>query len=147
MGVLSHITDSATGVEAKISRYGQLVTGAISYNSVANTELDSTGTAFNMVTPREGKRIVIDALILFANRNVGVNDATVEIYCSDVGPEETTASTEILTTQMIKQSALPLMNLNLITEPGCWVNIKTDDATIFATLFYYYIPIGRSVVI
>ena len=125
---------------ALVTRYGQLVVSPIDYSTPVARVLSDVNTAYNFVTPISGKRIVITDILAYANRNVGVNDATVDIYEAD-SITETTISKSIITTEMLKQTSRDNSSLNLIISEGKWVNAKTDDATIFMTIMYYYIPV------
>ena len=137
-----HIIDAhgGTGHGAKVTEYGQLVTGSLDYSTPVAQTLSSINTAYNFVTPISGKRIVITELLMYANKGIGANDATVEIYEAD-GVDETTISKSIISTEMLKQTSRDLISLNMIVSEGKWVNAKTDDATIFITIMYYYIPV------
>jgi len=137
----SSITDGGgTDNRALVTKYGQLVVSPIDYSIPIAKTLALTDTAYNFITPISGKRIVITEMLLYANREVGVNDATVEIYEAD-SVDSTTVSKAIITTEMLKQSSRDLISLNMIVSEGKWVNAKTDDATIFITIMYYYIPV------
>ena len=137
----THIEDGrGTSHKALVTEYGQLVTGSISYSIPVARTLLLVNTAYNFVPPISGKRIVITEMLMYANKGVGVNDATVEIYEAD-GATETTISKSIISTEMLKQTSRDLISLNMIVGEGKWVNAKTDDNTIFVTLMYYYIPV------
>ena len=137
----THIEDGrGTSHKALVTEYGQLVTGSISYSTPVARTLLLVDTAYNFVTQISGKRIVITEMLLYANKGVGVNDATVEIYEAE-GATETTISKSIISTEMLKQTSRDLISLNMIVGEGKWVNAKTDDNTIFVTIMYYYIPV------
>ena len=129
-----------TSNEVMVTEFGQQVTGSISYSTTVARTLNVINTAFNFVTPISGKRIVITEILLYANRSIGVNDATVDLYEAD-GINDTAISKSIIQTEMLKQTSRDLISLNLIVSEGKWVNAKTDDATVFATIMYYYIPV------
>ncbi len=42
---------------------------------------------------------------------------------------------------MLKQTSRDFVGLNLVINEGKWLNIKTDDATIFASVLGYYVPV------
>ena len=136
------LKDPYTGNAATITEYGQLVTGKVDYSSVIQETLSIVDTAFNLLGPSQGQRIVITDIILTANRNVGVNDATVDLYLAD-SPIATifTPVDAVLSLELEKNGKLALTGLNLITRAGAWINAKTDDASIFVTLMYYRVPV------
>jgi hypothetical protein len=130
-----------TGNTARVTKYGQLIVAPIDFSTAVATKLEVANTAYNFVVPKQDKIIVITDILLYANRNVGANDATVDIYTSDVGPTETTIKESIIQTEMLKQTSRDLTGLNLEVSQGRWVNAKTDDDDVFVTIGYYYVPI------
>jgi len=131
-----------SGSKARVSKYGQLITAPLDYSTPVTITLDAINTAYNFVVPKSGHKIVITDIFLFANKNVGVGDATVDIYTSDIGPDSLTVKEIILETEMLRQSSRDLIGLNLAVEgEGRWLNAKTDDDDIFCTIAYYYVPL------
>lgn len=131
------IDGKGKGHVATVTNKGQLVTAPLSFSEAYTQEVNATATAFNFVGPKEGKQFVITDILLYADKNVGVNDASVQIYEAD-SDTETTITKTILDIEMVKQTSRDITGLNLIITAGKWVNIKTDDATIFATIMGYY---------
>jgi hypothetical protein len=130
-----------SGVSTKVSEYGQLIVAPLDYSTVSTVKMEAASTAYNYIKPKQGHKIVITEILLYANKNVGAGDATVTIYTSDVGPSTTTVKETILETEMLKQTARDLTGLNfLIENEGRWVNGKTDDDDIFCSIGYYYVP-------
>jgi len=41
---------------------------------------------------------------------------------------------------MVRQDKVILTNINLILSEGKWLNVKTTDNTVYATILGYYIP-------
>ena len=123
---------------AQVTSRGQLVTAPLDFSSAYNATADVINTGYNLVTPQTSKRFVITDILLYANRNVGVNDATVEIYEAS-SDSSTTVDKSLFLAEMVRQAARDLTGLNLLVTEGKWVNIKTDDDDIFATIMGYYI--------
>ena len=134
------ITDPHTGVSARVSEFGQLAIAPLAYSEPSFTKLDVINTAFNFIEPKHGHQIVITDIVLTANRSVGANDATIDIYEAD-SPDSTVIVKAIIELEMIKQSNLALTGLNLLIPKGLWVNAKTDDNDVFVTLMYYRVPV------
>lgn len=128
------------GQSARVTEFGQLVTSPVSYSTPVNNKLDVIDTAFSFISPSAGQQIVITGLVVNSNRNVGVNDATIDIYGAD-SPTSTTILTSILQFQGVKQTTSNLIGLNLLISQGEWVNAKTDDNDIFITIMYYRVPV------
>ncbi len=138
MSIKTAIVDPTCGNIAMVTRQGQVITAPIAYSGAYNAEANLDDTAFNLVVPIAGKRFVLTDILLYANKGVGVNDATVQLY-EATAPDTTTVYRAILTFEMVKQTARDFTGLNLICSEGRWINIKTDDNTIFATVTGYYI--------
>jgi hypothetical protein len=137
--IKSSIVDgNGTNVEAKVTARGQLVTSPLEYSTAYNVTADAINTGYNLATPINDKQFVITDILLYANKNVGVNDATVVLYEAS-SLTSTTVDKTIINVEMVKQTRLDLTGLNLIVTAGKWVNIKTDDDDIFATIMGYYI--------
>lgn len=128
------------GQVARVSRFGQLTVSAVDYSTPVVQSMLLTDTAYNLVEPSQDRSIVITDIILTANKSVGANDATVEVYEAE-SATTTSVFQSVLSLEMQKNSNLPLTGLNLIVPPGLWVNAKTDDDVVFVTLMYYRVPV------
>lgn len=126
------------GITAGVSSRGQLVTGPLDFSTAYAVTASVDDTAYNFVPPKSGKRFVITDILLYANKGVGVADATVAVYEAD-SATSTAVTKSILAIEMLKQTARDITGLNLIVSEGKWVNIKTDDNTVFATMMGYYV--------
>lgn len=123
---------------AGVSPRGQLYTAPLDYSTAYNATADVANTAANLLVPKTGKQFVITSIHLYANKNVGAGDATVVLYEATSSSTATVTKT-IFTVEMPKYSYRDLTGLNLIVTEGVWVNIKTDDDDVFATVLGYYI--------
>lgn len=139
MAVDAKLSDGGgKGYKACVTPRGQLVTSPLSYSSPYNATAGVINTAYNLVTPKPDQRFVITDIIIYANKNVGVNDATVDLY-EATAIDSTTITKSIIQIEMVQKTTLTLTGLNMIVTEGRWVNIKTDDDDIFCTLMGYYV--------
>ena len=136
----SVIVDPYSGVKARVSEFGQLAVAPLAYSKPSFQKLTVINTAYSFISPEEGHQIVITDIIMTANRFVGANDATVDVYEAE-SPETITITQPIIELEMIKQSNLALTGLNLLVPEGLWVNAKTDDNDVFVTIMYYRVPV------
>lgn len=134
------IIDAKTKNKARVTEFGQLVVAPIDYSIPVTAEMDTVDTPFLLVTPEAGKSVVITTFLVSANRNVGVNDATVNLYTSDTIDGALPANPEVRL-EIPKSSNLPLTGLNLLLPPGKFILAQTNDATVFVTLGYYRVPV------
>jgi len=126
--------------KARVTQFGQLVTSPIDYSTLITQSIASVNVAVNFVQPKQGHRIVVTDIMLQANKMVS-GEAVVNIYTSDTGPDSLVIVEDIFTTEIIRQGSRDLVGLNVILEPGRWLNGKTDDDDINATIGFYYVPV------
>lgn len=128
-----------TGKKARVTEYGELVTGRYDYSTPVYSSLSSTGTAYNFFVPKMKTRLVITDILIDADRNVSNTvPATIDIYESS-GVSDTTVDKQILKVELLRNTSRDLTGLNLIASEGKWINAKTDDATVNITIAGYYI--------
>ncbi len=132
---------TGTGSKARVSPFGQVITGPVDYNSVSTQTMAVNDQVYNFVEPIAGRRIVVDGLLIYADKAVGANDASIVIYESTEGPDSATASVTILETEMLKKSSRDIFGVNFLCQEGSWINATTNDNNVFLTILYYYVPI------
>lgn len=132
------IDSTGNSIGAKVSKRGQLITAPLDFTTMYPQELDVINTAYNYVGPISGKRFVITVITLMANKNVGANDAIVEIYEAD-SLTSITVMKSIFKIELVKYGHIEMTGLNLITNEGVWINGKTDDDDIFTNIGGYYV--------
>ena len=133
------IIDGLTGVSAKVTEFGQLVTSPIDYSVSSQVVAAVDDLPYNLVGPEHGRSIIVTAIILTANKDVGVNDATVTLYSASTA--EATAGEDILQLELERNGKLVLTGLNLKVESGLFLNVQTNDSTVYATVLYYRVPV------
>jgi hypothetical protein len=139
MGIHTGISDGwGTDSKACVTERGQLVVAPLSFSTAYPVTVALINTAYNFVPPVGGRQFVVTDILLYANKGVGASDATVEIYEADA-TNETTVVRSIMILEMLKQTNRDITGLNLLISAGKWLNIKTDDNTIFATVMGYYV--------
>ncbi len=136
------INGTGTHSPSTVSRYGQLITGPVDYNKSVSVTLGTSATAVELIAPLPGHRIVIDGILLYANRNVSnTTEATVTLYSSDDGGASATQTSVIFNTELAKQTSRDFIGTNFLCIAGQWVNAITSDDDVFLTLLYYYVPV------
>ena len=142
MGMDVRLNDgSGKKYSVKVTSRNQLVTSPLDFSTFYPVEVDAINTAFVIAPAIVNFQFIITDIILYANKSVGVNDATVEIY---EAAEATTATVfkSVFNQEIVKQTSLALNGLNIIVTAGKWLSVKTNDATIFANVAGYYVPEG-----
>lgn len=140
MSIFTKIQDGTGSKKlAKVTAKGQLVVGPIDFSEAFNATLGTAAAAVNVVPPLHGFNFIITSILLYANRNVGVNDATVTIFESSVGPTSSVPTKVIFTSEVPKQTSRDVQPLNLQVTESRWVNAVTDDDDVFVTIMGYYI--------
>lgn len=140
MAAPCYIVDPKSGNAATVSEFGQLTVSPVDYSVTAQEKLILVDTAYTMIPPVDGKLIIITDIILTANKNVGVNDATVTLYTTE-SAGELIPTGDLLQLEMIQKSTLSINGINNKVEAGLYVNAKTDDNDVFVTIMYYRVPV------
>lgn len=144
MSVPTSLVDSSTQNAARVTKYGQLVTAPLDYSAPIEQNLSVIDTAFNFIEPLQNHDIVITDIIISADKSVsGTTPADVRIYTADA-PDSITVISGIVSPQPLRGVTIALTGLNFIVGRGVWVNAKTDDNSVLATVAYYYIPIEET---
>ena len=145
MSIATKIVGEGTKENAvRVTKYGQLVVAPIEYSQLSFAFADLINVGYNLVKPEQNKTIIITEIILNANRNVSnTTGANVELYCTEGGPDTTTITFNILKIEMLRNSSMVLTGLNLQIPEGSWINIKTDDDDISASVYFYRVPVSE----
>ncbi len=125
------------GSEVRVTPYGELVTASLEPNVSRHHTMDTINTAYNFAVPIHGKVMRLQNILIYANKGVGVNDATVEVYTTDA-IDSLVAIDTVMTIELPKYASRDLIGLNLELPIGVYLNAKTDDATVYATMMGYY---------
>jgi len=140
--MLSFFLKSGDGnpFSAHITDFGALAVAPLKFSTPQFVELTAANVPGNFVSPTPGSSIVITDITIHANRNVGVNDATVEIYEAS-GIDVTAAIKTIFKQEVPKNSTLPLNGLHWMARPGAFLNVKSNDTIVFVNLACYFVPV------
>ena len=133
------IIDPHTGIGARVTEFGQLVTSPIDYSLSSQVVAIVDDLPYTAVSPEQGRSIIITSIILTANKDVGVNDATVTLYSASTAGA--TTGEDILQLELERNGKLVLTGLNLKVDIGLFLNIKTSDTIVYATILYYRVPV------
>lgn len=128
------------GYVARITPHGELVVSPAAPNQSRHNAMTVVDTAYNFAEPISGKKMRVQNILLYANKSVGVNDATVTIYTANAADSVTIIDT-IMVMEIPKYGSRDLINLNLELPEGVYLNAKTDDATVYATMMGYYLDV------
>ncbi len=140
MATPAQITDGqGAGNKAHVTVNGQLAVAPIEYDSVATVELAEPNIGYNFFKPKAHMQFVITGIRMRADRDVAQTaDATVELYESD-SATSTTVTRAIWTENMVRGESVALFPVNILLSEGVWLNGKTTDDDIFATIIGYYV--------
>jgi len=124
--------------QAKVSHIGQVITGPYDYNLIKYINLDVAAQGYTFFPNRAGEQFVLTGLVIVTNKNV-VTDCIVDIYES-AAINSATIGTSLFQLEMLKNSTLVLLPLNILCSEGVYINGKTDDDDVYVTMMGYYIP-------
>lgn len=136
------IKDSNSGLQAKVTKYGQLVVAPLQYSTPVTDSLITINTAFNFIVPEQDQSIVITDIIVSADKSVSnTTPANIEIYQA-ASADTTTVDAAIVSPQLLRGGDATITGLNLLVPDGKWVNAKTDDNNVLVTIMFYRVPAG-----
>jgi len=131
---------NGNGRLARISRNGELTVRALEYSETSFQNMAVDDQAYNFYEPIVGTRFVITGIVADADRNVGVNGASVIVYEAISATTITIAKT-LFQFDMAKQTSKVLLPLNTQTNPGVFINAKMDDNNVLMTIMGYFINV------
>lgn len=143
MSLRVEIEDSKFGTRnsAGVTQRGQLIVSPLKFNTAFFQSMTATDTAYNFVIPKAGQQFVIDGLIFSSAKDVNsTNGAEIKIFETDA-VDSISSSKDLLTLDIGRLDRGSISSLNLITNPGVWVNATTDDATTHVTIIGYYVEV------
>lgn len=132
------LADGVAKVGARVTSNGQLVVAPYAYDEVQYTKLDAAAQGYTFFPPKAGQQFVLTGVVLTADKNV-VGDCIVDIY-EAVAEDSATIDKSIFQFEILKNSDRQLVGLNILINEGVFLNAKTDDDDVFATLMGYYVP-------
>jgi len=134
-GAKGKLTDgSGNNFKAKVTERGQLVTAPLDYSTMFPCEITTDAGACEVLPPISGKQFVITNIILSTNA-----DTVVNVYESN--EPDGAIETSILQIDIALKAVVPVGPLNLILNPGKWLNITATKKKVFANISGYYIAI------
>jgi len=125
--------------EAIVTSRGQLVTAPLHFSDPYTATASVINTAYVISSAKVGERFVITDILLDADRNVSANTPATVVLYEGTSEDTTTASRTILSIEMLKNTNRVITGLNVILSENVWFLLKTDDATINATILGYYV--------
>ncbi len=135
------IEDGRYGTRNKVgvTQRGQLTVAPIGFNETHFNSMTVVTIAYNFIEPIACKQFVLDGIIFSSDKNVSsTNGAVITIYEADA-IDSNTASKELFQLDIGRLDKGSITGLNLITNPGVWINGSTDDTTTNVTLIGYYV--------
>lgn len=136
MGFPINIIDRQTGAAQRVTNNGEAVSAVISPNQSQQWEMLVTDQPYVFAPPVSGKSMRLMNILMYANKSVGVGDASVSIYTSP-DPESLTGTT-VMDFELPKYAIRDLIGLNLALPEGIFLLAITNDATVFMTMMGYY---------
>lgn len=127
------------GGDAKVTSRNQLVVAPLEFNEPYTATATVNDTAYNIAAPKAGQRFVIDAIILDADKNVSANTAGTIVVYEASASDATTVDKTILSIEMLKNTNRSYIGLNVIVTEGKYLNVKTTDNNVYATVLGYYV--------
>jgi len=133
------VVSNENGRSVKVTKSGEMVVAPLAYSDTKFNLLDATATAYHYYPPLSGKQFVISCVLVFGDKEIAnASDTTIEIY-EAASTTETTVSKVLMTFGLGQLTSLAITPLNILVNPGVYVNAKTDDDDVYLTIMGYYI--------
>ena len=135
----SIITDGkGNGHAAHVTTAGQLIVSPYDFDLVQYLNFDVAAQGYTFFSNKTGYQFVMTGLLLTADSNV-VTSCIVDIYEATI-LNSATINKSIFHFEILKNGSRQLIGLNILINEGVYINGKTDDDDVFATMMGYYIP-------
>ena len=128
------------GSYAGVSDAGELRVAPFEFSTPEFRTLTAVNVPSTFFDPKPGHRLILTDFVIYANRNVGVNDATLDLY-EAIGSNTTAVIHQIFKQEIPKQTILPQVGLNWVVTGGTFLNARTNDVEVFMTVAGYFQPI------
>lgn len=140
MAVKFQIIDGCgTNRGVKVSATGELAVGPVEYDQSTFHAMAVDDQAYNFFAPLPGHEFIITGMRIKANTGVNpTSDATIIVYEAS-GPAATATDKILHEEAMVKSDSATIIGIRLRVAQGKWLNGKTDDNTVFMTIFGFYI--------
>lgn len=139
MAIDAILTDLSNGNRVGISTNGELFVAPLNPNISVHQTMSVADQAYTFAAPQTGFKMRLQNILIYGDKNVGVNDASIVIYAAS-GPEDINGVT-ILELELPKFASRDIIGLNLELSEGVYLNAKTNDNNVFLTMMGYYAPI------
>ena len=125
---------------AQVSRSGELVVGPLTASVPASVTLVAAGGAHNFCQPVPGREYRITDIILTTNKDIGVDGATITVY-EATSAASTVVTKQLVKMQMLKNSSMVLTGIHWKVTEGRFLNVKTDDNTVYCTIASHVVEV------
>jgi hypothetical protein len=139
MTIKVRIIGGVTNASPRITKRGQFVTGPLDFEQFYLGSAIANDTAVNVVPPKTGKCFVITAIILSGDRSIANDGAVTDIFENGTGPTDGTITRQIIQEEIGRQQRMVATGLNIIIQPGRWINVKASDVIVRCNIAGYYV--------
>ena len=125
--------------KAKVSRYGEQIVSPYDYSVSYFKNLDIANQGYSFVGPKQGQFFVITSIYFQANKNVSASTAADVVLFESNDEDNVTVSKSIYQFEMVRRDVISLTSLNIKISEGKYLNGKTTDDDVLATISGYYV--------
>lgn len=126
------------GSRANVSSSGEVIIAPVAANESIHHSMSIINTAYSFAFPVVGKRMRLQNILIYGNKAIGTNDASIVIYTANSATSTDIIET-ILELELPKYASRDLIGLNREIGEGLFLNAKTNDITVFLTMMGYYV--------
>lgn len=131
------IRDPSTLNGARVTKNGEMPTGALNYSMPYYVKITIADDIYNVVPAETGKRFVSTGMLIATSKNL-VGEKTIEVYeslASDSGAH----NKDIISVDMLKNERIPIPLRNAATESTKYINANCDGNDVSITIWGYYV--------
>ena len=118
---------------AGVDPEGALTTNQPTASMPFGATLSVVDTAYNFFRPVRGQSYEVTSIIIGSDKDIGPDGAIVVIY-EATSAASLVATKTLLSMQILRNTVVPLTGLHWAVTEGWFINVKTNDATVYVTI-------------
>jgi hypothetical protein len=131
------IRDPGTLSGARVTKNGEMPTGALNYSEPHYVKITVANDIYNIVPAETGKRFVSTGMLIATSKNLST-EKTIEVYES-LAADSGGHAKDIISVDMLKNERVPIPLRNAATESTRWINANCDGNDVSITIWGYYV--------
>lgn len=143
MALPINIKDTATGYQARVSQYGELIIGKVDYSAPYYAQIAIAATPTKILDGVAGKKFVVTDVLIAANKNFATATVSETVTIYEANPADLATNTKtFFKVDLLRNGRLVATGLNIITDTTrSLVGITPTSTEVDITIAGYYVPV------